>query len=122
MPGRPPAGAESEKEWQATLVAALETFGWAVNHTRPGQSKNGKWSTPTTAAGWPDLVALRREWIIAIEVKGWATRVGPGQLEWLARFASLGHGCGWLLRPDAPMDDIAGWVAHPETAPYRYGW
>lgn len=111
-----------ERDWQATLVQLLERLGWSVNHTRPGRGKKGVWTTPTTAKGWPDLVALRGPWLLAIEVKGPTTVVTPEQIVWLARFAELGCGRAWLLRPDAPIDEVAKWMAHPAQAPASFGF
>lgn len=111
-----------EREWQATLVQLLERLGWSVNHTRPGRGKKGVWTTPTTAKGWPDLVCLRGPHLLAIECKGPATPVTPEQIEWLSRFSDLSCGCAWLLRPDAPIDEVAHWMAYPAEAPRVWGF
>lgn len=111
-----------EKEWQATVVQLLERLGWSVNHTRAGRGKKGVWTTPTTAKGWPDLVALRGARLLAIEVKGPKTPVTPEQLEWLARFAELPCACAWLLRPSVDAQALAEWIAYPEKAPRTFGF
>jgi hypothetical protein len=71
-----------EKDWQKTLVEAFEFFGWSVQHVFPLQTRAGQWKTGTTAKGWPDLVCLRRDWIVGCEVKGMKTRIEPRQIEW----------------------------------------
>lgn len=111
-----------EKEWQRTLIDTLEFFGWAVNHMRPAMNQQGDWRTAYSAPGWPDLVALRGQWLIAIEVKGETTRVQRNQREWLGRFAQLRGGRAWILRPQDSWDSIVHWIRHPEEAPKAYGF
>lgn len=117
----PPVAAVSEKDWQKTLVVLLETLGWHVNHVFPLQTKHG-WRTGTTAVGWPDLTALRREWIVAIEVKSEKGKADPEQLVWLQRFALIPNARAWLLRPSDDVRVLAGWLRDPASAPRTHGW
>lgn len=112
----------TEKDWQRTLVEGFEHFGWAVQHVYLMPTKNGGYRTSTTAVGWPDLVCLRREWVVACEVKGIRTAVGPGQIEWLERFAEIPTGRAWMLRPQCDWQAIVRWMAYPLQAPRRFGW
>lgn len=113
--------APSEKEFQNTLVELLETLGWAHCHTYPLQTKHG-YRTGTTAKGWPDLVALRGEFVVAIEVKSDTGRVTAEQVEWLDRFARLGCGRAWLVDPSLPLQQLAEWLQHPDGAPVVFGY
>jgi Holliday junction resolvase len=117
-----PTPQATEREWQKTLVAALEVYGWHVNHTFMLQTRDGRWRTGTTAKGFPDLQALRGSWQLAIEVKGYKTAVEEEQLVWLARFANLPAARAWILRPQDDWSDIQRWMRDPEHAPRRFGW
>lgn len=110
-----------EKDWQHTLVGALEIAGYSVQHVFPLQTRHGTWKTGTTASGWPDLVALRDEWLIAIEVKGEKTPVDPKQIAWLMRFTEA-HCPAWILRPQDSWELISDWIAHPRDSPLCHGW
>lgn len=113
--------AVSEREWQKTLVVLFETLGYHVNHVFPLQTKHG-WRTGTTAEGWPDLMALRREWLIVVEVKSEKGKATDAQLVWLQRFALLPFTRSWILRPSASVQTVAGWLRDPESAPRVHGW
>lgn len=115
------APAVSEREWQKTLVILLETLGWHVNHVFPLQTKHG-WRTGTTAEGWPDLVALRRDQLVAIEVKSQRGKATDAQLVWLQRFALLPCARAWILRPSDDVRTVAGWLRDPANAPRVHGW
>lgn len=110
-----------ERQFQAMIVELMEATGWASCHTYPLQTKHG-WRTGTTAKGWPDLVALRGEHLVAIEVKSDTGRPKPEQIEWLARFASLGCGMAWLVTPSLDTQLLASWLQYPHRAPPRYGF
>ena len=113
--------AATEKQWQTTVEELAETLGWATCHTFPLRTKHG-WRTATTAKGWPDLVALRGELIIAAELKVGNAKARPEQLEWLERFASLGCGRAWLVRLPGDFEQLGNWLARPEGAPRRFGF
>ena len=110
-----------ERAYQQTIVELLEATGWAVCHVYPLQTKHG-WRTGTTAKGWPDLVATRGPYIIAVEVKSDTGKATPDQLDWLARFAALDSGRAWLVDPSLNIQDLAKWVQHPADAPRRAGF
>lgn len=63
----------SEKDWQATVVDAAVTFGWAVYHTFDSRHSN---------AGFPDLVLLRRDRLIFTELKREAGKLDLPQEAW----------------------------------------
>ena len=52
----PNIAAESEKDWQAQVLAAARLLGWETMHVRPAIGGRGKqgWVTPTSVKGWPD--------------------------------------------------------------------
>jgi Holliday junction resolvase len=115
----------NERKWQTTLQDGLKREGWAWQHIYRLKTASGQWRTSTTARGWPDLMAFREGWVLAIECK---TGVGswkpePGQLDWLERVAEIPTGRAWLLPPNgADWQDIANWLNRPEEAPRRLGF
>ena len=111
----------TEKAFQALLVDALETFGWAVQHVYPLQTKHG-WRSGTTLSGWPDLVAIRREFVLCIEVKGERTHIEPRQRAVLELMAQLRASRCWVLRPQDDWREIVEWVRRPAEAPKVHGW
>jgi Holliday junction resolvase len=78
--------------------------------------------TSTTAIGWPDLVALKGEYVLAIEVKATKGVVGPQQIEWLERFAAIPTGLAWLLSPKADWQSVINWMHDPSKAPKIHGF
>ena len=89
----------NEREFQSILQEGLTREGWNWNHTYRMRTASGAWRISTTAVGFPDLLAIRPPHILALEVKADKGRMGPEQVEWLARFAALPTGLAWVLRP-----------------------
>ncbi len=128
----PPAvwGKAAEKAYQDTLIdprdGLLIILGYATNHCYPLQTKHG-WRTGTTAKGWPDIIAVRQHFVLAVEVKGFdvkgrPTPFQPGQVEWLELFAEIPTGRAWVLRPTDDWDQTVQWCRHPEDGPRRFGY
>lgn len=111
----------SERDWQRTLVEMLDTFGWTHTHTYPLRTQHG-WRTGTTSKGFPDLLCVRGPWVLGIEAKTDKGRATPEQLDWLARFAEIPTGRGWLLRPSDNIDDLARWLTRPGDSPRVHGF
>lgn len=112
----------SEAEFQATFVQALGVMGWAHCHVRRSIGKGRRWMTATSAIGWPDVLALRGPWLLAVELKSDAGKLTEEQVQWLGRFALLPHARTWVLRPSDPWDPITRWLQRPEEAPPTFGW
>lgn len=92
----------SEAAWQATVVEALRLFGWRFVHFRPAQDRRGRWSTPLQGdAGFPDLIAVRDGWMLALELKADKGRTSPDQRAWIA---DLFHVPGVLAAVVRPRD------------------
>lgn len=111
-----------EREWQKILVAGLTEQGWVTNHVQRGRTSQGAWVTPTTSAGWPDLLAIRDGWLLAIEVKGPRTPVEVDQIAWLLLFAELPTARAWVLRPTDDWKLTARWIQRPWDAPATHGF
>lgn len=104
-------------------MEALEWFGWTVNHVRAAQTQKGRWVTPTTAVGWPDLLGLREDApLLVIENKRVGEYPDPHQRLWLELFHCRPGALVWVSRPSDPWDDLLRWLRHPDEAPTVWGW
>ena len=84
----PPHFATSEAVFQAQVIELARLNGWRLCHFRPALSAKG-WRTPMAGdVGFPDLVLLKGDKLIVAELKSESGKLGPGQVEWLAAFAS----------------------------------
>lgn len=110
-----------EKEWQATLVALLEAFGYVVEHTYPLRTQHG-WRTGSTLSGKPDLYALRPPRLLAIECKSDTGRLDRLQAAVLSLHALVPCHRAWVLRPRDHWDTIVDWVRRPAAAPVTFGF
>jgi hypothetical protein len=119
-----------EKDFQQTLVDALEMFGYVVEHTYPLMTKQGFWRTGSTLKGKPDLIAVRPPRLLAIEVKGENTALEEPQRAVLSLYAEIPCARSWVIRPqDPPWPLVQRWIQRPnppegegEPAPRTYGF
>ncbi len=83
------------KDLQATIIHLATLNGWRAVHfesvrvTYPGGRIT--WKTPFSGqgAGFPDIIAVRGERMVAIEVKGRGDSLKPEQQQWLDALAAL---------------------------------
>lgn len=74
----------SELQCQRTIVAAARLGGWLVHAERAAQRQSGRWATPIQGdKGFVDLILVRGERVMAIELKRKPNRVEATQLRWL---------------------------------------
>lgn len=84
----------SEDDWQSRVTDYLTLRRWLWVHHRPARTVNG-WRTPVSGPlgkGWPDIVAVRHERLLAIELKSDTGQVKPEQqavLDLLARVPGI---------------------------------
>lgn len=114
-------GRLTEKDWQCTITDALAATGWKFSHTYPLRTQHG-WRTGTTWKGWPDLVALRGTFLLAIECKLDAGRADREQLDCLTRFSVVAGARAWLLRPRDDIAQVVAWMRDPVHAPRTFGF
>jgi Holliday junction resolvase len=93
-----PALAITEKQFQAELVELLERFGWRTYHT---------FDSRRSAAGFPDLIAVKGPRLLAIEVKSEAGVVSLDQRAWLTAFAAVPGVIALVIRPAADLSELA---------------
>lgn len=89
----------SEKEFQDTVTDALSLFGWLWYHTHDSRRSN---------KGFPDVVAVRGQRVLFIELKREDGRVTVEQKDWLLKLRDAGREA-FVLRPsqmDAFLEGI----------------
>jgi hypothetical protein len=72
----------SERDFQDRVVTQAKLSGWLVYHTHDSRH---------SAAGFPDLVMIRGNILIAAELKVGNNKPTEAQLKWLKAFAGVGH-------------------------------
>ena len=87
----------SEKDFLSTVIEFAQAHGWKVAHFRPGMTgrrvgRDGKpvWVTPVQGdgKGFPDLVLVRKQVLLFVELKSQKGRVSKEQLAWLDALGS----------------------------------
>ena len=75
-------------------------LGWKRAHFRPARTAHG-WRTPVAAdgAGFPDLILVRGDRLLAAELKTESGTLTPAQSEWLEALAAAGMET-FVWRPD----------------------
>jgi len=111
-----------EKLFQAKLVAALHTRGYAVDHTYALRTDDGSWRTGSTLKGKPDLLAIRKPRVLAIEVKAADGRLRPEQLAVLSMWSEIPSARAWVLDPSVPWELILSWIDNSMDAPRAFGF
>lgn len=113
----------TERDFQKLVLVDLRANDFLVAHfgssvkivRRPG----GEYATipDLDARGFPDVVALRDDVGLALELKGEKTRVRPEQLIWIAAFRDAGfmarivRPVDWAdLRKEIGMSKWGGWI------------
>lgn len=74
----------SERQLQTAVIELAQFLAWRVAHFRPAQTSKG-WRTPVEAdgAGFPDLVCVRGERLIFVELKSAKGTLRPDQEHWV---------------------------------------
>ena len=73
----PPAEGISEKEFQAKVIELVKSYGWMAYHT---------FDSRRSEAGFPDLLLLRGEEIVVLELKVPPNKATAKQRAWLKAF------------------------------------
>lgn len=74
-------GVVTERQLQQTVMDCLALFHWRAYHT---------WRSVNSEAGFPDVVACRRDRAIAIELKSETGTTTAAQFAWLASLQLAG--------------------------------
>lgn len=78
---RGPLPRVTEKQFQSAFVKYLRLMGWTTYHTRYAIGSD---------PGFPDLVAVRAERCVFLELKTETGRISPAQAEWGELLAGVG--------------------------------
>ena len=84
----------SEREWLTAVGDCLDYTGWHWMHPLPARRKEGRWVTSTQGSGsrgFPDVVAVRDDRTLFLELKAERGRVSPEQQDWIARLTAAGQ-------------------------------
>lgn len=101
---KPRSAALASSSTRGQLKATEDAFQRLVieyaPHFRPGRTANGSWRTPVEAGGkgFPDLVLLRDDEQLVVELKADNGRLTPEQEEWIEAFQRAGVEA-WIWRP-----------------------
>ena len=86
-------------ELQKAVIDYSRALGWKVAHFQSvlATRKDGSasWRTPVSAdgKGFPDLLMVKGDQIVAAEIKGDGDRLRPEQEEWLVALQKAGVAC-----------------------------
>lgn len=91
----------TEREFLSQILELAKHRGWRRAHFRPAQTKHG-WRTAVSGdgKGWPDLILVRRERMIAAELKVGRNKPTWEQEVWLAALKQVPGITVYVWRPD----------------------
>lgn len=101
----------SERAFQTDVIELAQTYCWRVAHFRAVrvQRKNGDvyYETPVAAdgKGFPDLILVRQDRLIAAELKVPPNKPTPEQIAWLGAFGAI-QGCLTAVWYPADLPEI----------------
>ncbi len=95
------ASAESEADFQQRVLKLARDNGWMAFH--PYDSRRSE-------PGWPDLVLIRDEYLLAVELKTDKGKVTADQQKWLAAFGKVEDVDAHVWRP-SDWDELSGVLA-----------
>lgn len=98
---------ETEAQFQARVQQLATFLGWEWIHIQRGLNDRGYWRTPVTGdlgPGWPDLVMLKGDRMLAVELKV-STNLTPTQERVLGILGATGYIEVYVWRP-SDWDEI----------------
>lgn len=110
--------AETEAHFQARVEGLASFLGWEWIHIQRALNDRGHWRTPVRGhlgPGWPDLVMIKGQRIVACELKSERGRLSPAQERVLRLLALAGIECHvWHPADWDHITEVLG--AHPNPA------
>jgi hypothetical protein len=96
QPAAPRVLRQSERDFMKAVIECAHWLGWKHWHDAATNAPRACWhcgrksTAPRNAAGWPDLVLIRRPRLIVCELKRQGEKATSAQTAWLAEFAACG--------------------------------
>lgn len=111
----------TEAQLQAAVIEMARTLGWLTAHFRPALTERG-WRTPVSGdgKGFPDLILVRGERLIAAELKSDVGAVSVEQDVWLGAFRCAGALTAVWRPRDWTSGGIESELRRRETASQEY--
>jgi hypothetical protein len=83
--------AQTGAQFEAAVIELAQVYQWRVAHFRPAKTEKG-WRTPVSAdgKGFPDLLLLRADRQLVVELKTGRGKLTPEQVDWIEAFAAAG--------------------------------
>lgn len=77
----------TENDLLAAVLSLAKLYGWRTLHIRPARTEKG-WRSPVQGdgKGFPDILAVRGNRVLAMELKDTSGKVTPEQQAWLDAF------------------------------------
>lgn len=106
------APAISERAFTAQIIQLAHLYKWRVAHFRPALTQRGRWVTAVQGdgAGFPDLVMVRGDRVIFVELKTAKGKLSEQQERWymdlLAWSAHLGKAALVTVWRPADFEEI----------------
>lgn len=92
----------SERDYQRRIETLAKHLGYLVNHVNKATVAGGRFITPTSHAGFPDLWLLRERRLVVFEVKSESaapSAVKAAQREWIRLLQSVPGVEAYVVRP-----------------------
>jgi len=87
---------ETENDFMTWVLMLAKLFGWKVAHFRAARTNKG-WRTPVQAdgKGFPDLVLVKGDKLIFVELKSKKGKLSTEQRAWLQTLCHAATVCIW---------------------------
>lgn len=86
-----------EKTLLAQVLGLAQRYSWRTYHT---------FDSRHSAAGFPDVIAIRGSRLLAIECKSSKGKPTREQQEWLLAFVAVSQVDAWVVRPADDLSDL----------------
>lgn len=84
----------TEATWQRQVEDLLTVHGWSTFHDLSGRTSGN------AARGFPDLIAIRGDELIALELKKMSGRPTREQVAWIERFNGVEVSDAYVVKPN----------------------
>ena len=87
----------TEKQLQQAVLDLARRMGWRCYHT---------FDSRRSEPGFPDIIAIRGERLVAIELKSDTGKLTDAQVEWLTAFNEVWTVDAIVIRPAPTLDQV----------------